>query len=179
MRMSTLAAIAACLLIAADEPRPQQQAPPEPPTAQLEKFAPFLGSYDVEGPFNGRQWTGTGDVRPAVNGWYVEWVYRVRSGPGTDRELRQLLTWDGRKSRYRIWRFETLPVADANEGEARFEGDELIMEWTFTGPGGRPVTLRNRNRMVGKDRLLVISERRVGAGGEFEKVGETTGKRRP
>ncbi len=72
-----------------------------------------------------------------------------------------LTTWDRELGRYRVWRFETLPQLPpgAVEAEARFEGDEFIMEWRNTpGPSGGRGTFRNRIRMEGPDELVIVSE---------------------
>lgn len=141
---------------------PDTTAIPHPPVAELARLAPFFGAYSHDdntwmgaGPFR-----GTLDVRPAVKGWYVEWIINTHYGP-IDRQLRMLVTWDESLDRYRIWRFETAPQAapGAVEAEGRFEGDELIMEWkNSTGPTGRQATFRNRIRLEGPDELIIISE---------------------
>jgi hypothetical protein len=135
---------------------------PEPPSAQLAALEPFFGSYEHAdnewmglGPFQ-----GTLEVGRAVKGWYVEFVIDTRFGP-IDRELRMLTTWDDELSRYRVWRFETLPQSAPGtvEAEARFEGEEFIMEWRESrGPQGQRGTFRNRLRMEGPDELVIVSE---------------------
>ena len=102
---------------------------PAPPTAELRPFERFFGRWSVSGPYAGQEFTGITEVRPAVKGWYVEWINDV-GAPGINRELRQLITWDRKQARYPIWRFETFDRQDdLEDGNVRFEGDTLVMEW--------------------------------------------------
>jgi hypothetical protein len=142
---------------------------PLPPAAELAALQPFFGAYEHDdnywegmGPFR-----GTLEVRPAVKGWYVEWIINTQYGP-IDRQLRMLITWDRELGHYRVWRFETLPQLPpgAVEAEARFEGEEFVMEWRNTpGPAGGRGTFRNRIRMESPDELVVVSEVEPEAGG--------------
>jgi hypothetical protein len=66
---------------------------PKPPTAELAKFKPFLGKYDVSGDFAKLPWSGTLELSPAIKGWFVEQTILVKS-EGIDREFRMLVTWD-------------------------------------------------------------------------------------
>src|SRR5216683_6884643 len=65
---------------------------PQPPTAQLRKFDPFLGKYQVSGDFANLPWSGTLEFKPAIKGWYIEQVILVKT-EGIDREFRILATW--------------------------------------------------------------------------------------
>ena len=152
---------------------------PQPPTVELKKFDLFLGKYTVTSEYAGLKFSGTIEIKTAVKGWYVEWTNLVKS-EGIDRELRMLMTWDKNAKKYRIWRFETLTPETQNEGEVRFEGDELIMEWKGTKPDGSPAIFRNRCAMKSKDELQMITEsnRRPG-NANVVRIGVTTGKRIP
>jgi len=115
---------------------------PPPPTAQLQPFYRFFGRWNVRGPYAGLEFKGVTEVKPAVKGWYVEWVNDV-GAPGITRELRQFITWDRRQGRYRIWRFETLDrQEDLEDGSVRFEGDTLVMEW-------------KRERFLAQNRMVI------------------------
>jgi len=150
---------------------------PRPPTVELKGFDPFLGKYTVTSEYAGLKFGGTIEIKTAVKGWYIEWTNLVKT-EGIDRELRMLMTWDKNAKKYRIWRFETVDPATQNEGEVRFEGDELIMEWKRTRPDGSPAIFRNRCTMKGKDELQMITERQVGSANAM-RIGVTTGKRIP
>lgn len=135
---------------------------PLPPTDRLARLEPFFGAWEHHDTYFAGlgPWNGTMTVGPAIKGWYVEFTILTKFGP-IDRELRMLVTWDEDRSRYRVWRFETLPqdAPDAVEAEARFVGDEFVMEWKNThGPDGTPGTFRNRIRLDGRDELVIISE---------------------
>ena len=151
---------------------------PQPPKAELNRFEPFLGKYAVTpSEYAGRKWTGTIEIKSAVKGWYIEWTNLVKT-EGIDRELRMLMTWDKNANKYRIWRFETVDPSAQNEGEVRFEGSELIMEWKGTKPDGSPAIFSNRCAMKSKDELQMITEsnRRPG-NANVVRIGVTTGKR--
>jgi hypothetical protein len=152
---------------------------PDPPTTELQRLKPFLGTYTLTSDYFGRQWSGTLDVRPAVNGWYVEWEINIHGGP-IERQLRMLATFDSSVKHFRIWRFETLPPepSDRAEGKGRLEGGEFIQEWRMPAPDGHPGTFRNRIRMQGPDTLVIISEGiRDGESG-VTRIGVTTAVRR-
>lgn len=71
------------------------------------------------------------------------------------------MTWDEALGRYRVWRFNTLPPQppESVEGEARFMGDTLVMEWDdMRGPRGESGTFRNLAFMDGPDELVLISD---------------------
>lgn len=166
----SLAALASCLLIAgpatAQTDTTNVPLPPAERLAELESFFGFYAHTDNEwmgiGPFR-----GTLEVRPAIKGWYVEWIINTRHGP-IDRQLRMLTTWDDQLGHYRVWRFETVPQSPPGtiEGEARFDGEEFIMEWKNSrGPDGRRGTFRNRVRMVTPNELVIISEAEPEGGG--------------
>lgn len=136
--------------------------PPEPPVERLAALHPFFGLYAHSDQHyaNVGPWAGTLEVGPAVKGWYVEWVINTHHGP-IDRQLRMIMTWDEELQRYRVWRFETTPQQPPGtvEGEARFVGDTLVMEWEdVPGPGGGAGTFRNRAFMDGPDELVIISD---------------------
>ena len=103
---------------------------PEPPTAELKRLAPYLGSYAVVSNYFDMEWRGTLDLRPAVKGWYVEWEINVQSGP-IDRQLKMFITWDRDLEYYRVWSFSTTPPDPKDrdyEGIGRFEGEEFVIE---------------------------------------------------
>lgn len=135
---------------------------PSPPAEELGRLEQFFGTfrhtdqyYDGAGPFN-----GTLEVRPAIKGWYVEFVIDTRWGP-IDRELRMLVTYDEELERYRVWRFSTVPQSPPGtlEAEAWFEGDDFVMLWRgMRAPDGRRGIFRNRVRMEGPDQLVIYSD---------------------
>lgn len=135
---------------------------PEPPTERLAALEPFFGIFaHTEAEWRGvGEFTGTMEIRPAIKGWYVEWVIDTQSGP-IDRERRMLITWDEKLGHYRVWGFETTPPRPPPiEGTARFVGDTLVMEWEgVQGPAGTPpATYRNRMFMVGPDELVTVTD---------------------
>lgn len=150
---------------------------PQPPTAELRKFDPFLGKYQVSGDFANWPWTGSLELKTAIKGWYIEQVILVKT-EGIDREFRILATWDKNIQKYRLWGFQTLPIMPDNGGEIRFEGDEMITEWVSVGSNGSEVTSSNRYRFVSKDELEILSYRQVGNGPK-ERIGFLKGKRMP
>ena len=153
---------------------------PKPPTAELAKLRPFLGLYEQTMDFAGLAWSGTLEVSPAVKGWYVEWVINTHHEQKIDRQLRMLMTWDRRLHKYRVWRFSTVDAEEGNEGEARFEGNELIMEWQTRDPRTAervPAHYRNRITMKGPDELVIVTEGQR-AGGKVEQIGITKARRR-
>jgi hypothetical protein len=150
---------------------------PQPPTAELRKFDPFLGKYQVSGDFANLPWSGTLEFKPAIKGWYIEQVILVKT-EGIDREFRILATWDKNVQKYRLWGFQTLPIMPDNGGEIRFEGDEMITEWVSVRPDGSQVKSSNRYRFVSKDELEVLSYRQVGNGPKAD-IGFLKGKRMP
>ena len=157
--------------------------PPQPPVERLARFRPFFGLYvHADQEYAGlRPWSGTLDVGPAVKGWYVEWVINTHHA-AVDRQLRMLMTWDDELGRYRIWRFETTPQAPPQrmEGEGRFAGDTLVMEWNdVPGPRGQPpATFRNRAFMAQPDELLIITDVLPQGASEWIRLGEWRNRRR-
>ncbi len=151
---------------------------PKPPTAELMRLAPFLGSYSVTADYLGQEWLGTLDIRPAVKGWYVEWEINVQSDT-IDRQLRMLITWSRESDEYRVWRFETLPPgpSDRIEGVGRFEGDDFVMEWNAPTPWGEPGLFRNRLQLTGSDTLTIVSEGEP-LGKDVIRIGVTTARRK-
>lgn len=79
---------------------------PKPPNAELQKFEPFLGTYEVLGDFANLPWSGTLEVKRVIKGWYIEQIIKVKS-PGIDREFWVLSTWDNGAHKYRLWGFQT------------------------------------------------------------------------
>ncbi len=150
---------------------------PQPPAVELKKFDPFLGKFNVSGEFAKLQWTGTLELKRAIKGWYIEQTILVKTD-GIDREFRTLTTWDKNAKKFRMWRFQTLPPEKSNEGEIRFDGDEMITEWVSIRPDGRQVILSNRYRMVSKDQLEILSYAQIGKE-PLTKIGLLRGKRLP
>jgi hypothetical protein len=150
---------------------------PQPPTVELKSFDPFLGRFSVSGEFVKLQWTGTLELKGAIKGWYIEQTILVKT-EGIDREFRTLITWDKNAQKFRMWRFQTLPVEQSNEGEIRFEGNEMISEWVSVRPDGSQAILSNRYRMVSKDQVEILSYMQVG-NGPVTKIGFLIGKRLP
>ena len=146
---------------------------PQPPTAELAKFDPFLGKYEVSGDFANLPWAGSLELREVIKGWYIEQIILVKTG-GIDREFRILATWDKNLQKYRLWGFQTLPMM--LEGEVRFQGDEMTTEWVSVRPDGSHARSTNRYRFVSKDELEILSYRQVG-NGPTEKIGFLKGKR--
>ena len=152
-----------------------------PPTDALAPFEPFIGLYEFAGEWEGAPYRGTLEVKPAVKGWYVEWVINVHSvresDPPIDRQLRMLTSWDRFAEQYRIWRFETNNPVLMGGGKARFDGDAFIMEWRTPGPDGERGTFRNRVFLKSPDEIVIVSEGERDSG-EVEQIGVGTGKRR-
>jgi ketosteroid isomerase-like protein len=148
---------------------------PQPPTAELRKFDPFLGKYKVSGDFANLPWAWTLELKRAIKNWYIEQIILIKT-EGIDREFRILATWDKNVQKYRLWGFQTLPTVIENGGEIRFEGDEMITQWVSPRPDGSQVTSSNRYKFVSKDELEILSYRQAG-GGPMEKIGFLKGKR--
>ena len=149
---------------------------PKPPTAELAKFKPFLGKYDVSGDFAKLPWSGTLELSPAIKGWFVEQTILVKS-EGIDREFRMLVTWDAMENRYRAWRFETLPLDKNIEAEFRFEGPEMVTEWVDDNADGTKTIARNRYKWISKNKLEITSSAQTGNQPE-KRLGILVGKRR-
>jgi len=148
---------------------------PQPPTAELKKFDPFLGKYQVSGDYANLPWTGTLEFKKAIKGWYIEKIILVKT-EGIDRELRTFATWDKNVQKYRTWGFQTTPTMPDNGGEIRFEGDQMIVELVSSRPDGTKVMFSDRIRVVSKDELELVSLMRVG-NGATEKIGSLKCKR--
>jgi uncharacterized protein (TIGR02246 family) len=148
---------------------------PQPPTAELKKFDPFLGKYQVSGDFANLPWTGTLELKKIIKGWYIEQTILVKT-EGIDREFRILATWDKNAQKYRLWGFQTLPIMPDNGGEIHFEGEEMVTEWVSVRPDGSEVTSSNRYRFASKDELEILSYRQA-RNGPVEKIGFLKGKR--
>lgn len=146
---------------------------PQPPSVELQRFEPFLGKYKVSGDYAKLPWVGTLELKTVIKGWYIEQIIQITS-PGINREFWVLATWDKDSQKYRLWGFQTLPSQVA--GDVRFEGDEMITEFTYPGPDGQKATSTNRYKFDGKDELLVTSYRQIG-NGSVEKIGTLTGTR--
>ena len=147
---------------------------PQPPTAELSKFDPFLGKYEVSGDFANLPWAGTLELKKVIKGWYIQQTILVKS-PGIDREFWILATWDETRQNYPLWGFQTLPLP-AIDGEVRFDGDEMITQWTSLRPDGTQMKSSNRYRFVSKDEMDIVSYRQAGDGA-LEKIGFLKGKR--
>lgn len=132
---------------------------PQPPSAELQKFEPFLGKYEVSGDYANLPWTGTLELKKVIRGWYIEQIIQIKS-PGIDREFWVLATWDKNTQKYRLWGFQTLP--SQVEGDVRFEYKEMITEFAYPTPDGQKATSTNRYTFVGNNELLVTSYRHVG-----------------
>lgn len=156
--------------------------PPQPPVERLARLQPFFGLYTHAG----QTWEGVGpfagtlEVGPAVKGWYVEWVINTHHR-AIDRQLRMLLTWDDELERYRVWRFSTVPQQPPGsvEGEVRFVGDTLVMEWAdMRGPAGQRGSFRNRVFLEGRDELVIISDALPEGASEWIRLGVWRNERR-
>lgn len=155
---------------------------PAPPATELAKFRPYLGMYEQTMDWRGLAFSGTIEVKPAVKGWYVEWIISTHHQQSIDRENRLIMTWDRNLKKYRVWRFETLdPLPpEATEGEVRFSGEELIMEWKGPKEPVRGMDVkfyRNRVRFTGKDEFEIVTEMEPKEG-ELRQLGVTRAKRR-
>jgi hypothetical protein len=134
---------------------------PQPPAAELKKFDPFLGKYEVSGDYAHLPWNGTLELKKVIKGWYIEQIIMVKT-EGIDREFRILATWDRNVRKYRLWGFQTLPIMPDNGGEIRFAGEEMITEWVSARQDGSQVAFSNRYRFVSNDELEILSYRQVG-----------------
>jgi hypothetical protein len=155
---------------------------PAPPAVELAKFRPYLGMYEQTMDWRGLAFSGTIEIKPAVKGWYVEWIISTHHQQSIDRENRLLMTWDRNLKKYRVWRFETLdPLpTESTEGEIRFSGDELIMEWKGSKEPVRGMVVkfyRNRVRFTAKDEFEIVTELEPSEG-EHVRMGVTRAKRR-
>ena len=148
---------------------------PQPATAEMSRFDPFLGKYEVSGDFANLPWAGTLELKKVIKDWYVQQTILIKT-PGIDREFWILATWDKNNQKYRMWGFQTLPVLPDGGGEIRFERDEMITEWSSPGPNGTQVRLSNRYRFVAKNELEIVSYKQVGTA-PAEKIGFLRGKR--
>jgi hypothetical protein len=149
---------------------------PRQSLAELKKFNPYLGMYNVNGEWQGSKFTGTFEWKPAIKNWYLESTIQVQDeSKKMDRELRIMMTWDAKLQKYRLWRFQTSPHSppDQLEGEAKFINDELVQEWKFKDETGE-YTFRNRLKMTSPDQLLIISEEEEGVSKKVTQLGTTS-----
>jgi len=150
---------------------------PKPPVAELKKFEPFLGKYNVTADYAGLKLSGTLEIKPAIKGWYIERTILVKNDDGRiDRELRVMITFDTSLKSYHAWRFETLPPGTNNEMTVRFEENEFIEEAERTNPDGSKRIFRNRISMTNKDEMRIVSEN-SDAKGKVRQIGVTIAKR--
>ena len=141
----------------------------EPPAAELKKFEPFLGKYNMTADYAGLKWSGTLEIKPAIKGWYVERIILIKSDDGSiDREFRTFITYDANQKSYRGWGFETLPPLLTTERSIRFEGNDFVEEIELEARDGSKLIHRTRYMMTNKDELRIITERQ-----------DTTGKTSP
>ena len=148
---------------------------PKPPTAALSKFDPFLGRYEVSGDFAKLPWAGTLEWTKVINGWYAEQIIRIKSGP-INREFWILTTWDNSAHKYRAWGFQTLPDRLPDNAEVRFEGNELITQWSGPRPDGSVSAVSNVYRVNPNGELDIWSYRQIGNGPK-EQIGFLKGRR--
>jgi len=164
IRIAALLALCGFVLVAAAPALAQTDTAnvPQPPAAKLAKLAQFFGKYRHSNSY----WVGAGpfagtlEVRPAVKGWYVEWIIDTRYGP-IDREFRMLVTFDAELARYRYWSFDTTPPSSPGtiEGKAYFEGDTLVtVREGQVGPHGERGPVRTRWWMEGRDVLVLRTD---------------------
>jgi len=146
---------------------------PQPPSAELQKFEPFLGKYEVSGDYANLPWAGTLELKKVIKGWYIQQIIQIKS-PGIDREFWVLATWDKGAQRYRLWGFQTLP--SQVEGGVRFKDDEMITEFSYPAADGQSAISTNRYKFIENKELLVTSYRQIG-NGPIEKIGTLKGKR--
>ena len=146
---------------------------PQPPNAELQKFEPFLGTYEVSGDFANLPWNGTLELKKVIKGWYIQQIIKVKS-PGIDREFWILSTWDKGAQKYRLWGFQTLTAV--LEGEIRFERDEMITTWPSIRPDGSKAFASNRYHFLSKDQLEIVSYSQS-ENGPIQKIGTLVGKR--
>lgn len=143
---------------------------PKPPSVELAKFGPFLGTYSITAQYAGASWSGTMTIETVIKGWYVERTISVTT-EGIDREFHSMITFDRNAQQYRIWRFETFP-AGQNEGTGRFDGEQFIEEYSSADGS----ILRNLNTIVSANELRIVTEVRE-SDGKIEQLGITTAKR--
>jgi hypothetical protein len=172
--LSVLLTILLCALSATAQVNPNNV--PKPPVAELKKFEPFLGKYNVTADYAKLKWSGTLEIKPAIKGWYIERTILIKTDDGKiDREFRSLITFDTSLKSYRVWGFETLPPKN-NERSGRFEGNEFIEELEIKRRDGSKSTLRSRYMMPDKDEVRIVTEDQDAAG-KITPVGVTVGKR--
>ena len=152
---------------------------PKPPTAKLKIYEPFIGRYNMTSDYGGLKFNGTIEIKPVIKGWYVEQTILVKSEDSKiDREFRMMVTYDSVQSKYRVWRFETLPVIPF-ETTLRTEGSDIILEMTVPPlkEGGPQEIIYNRYSMVSKDQMKILSEVRSLDGKVIEHVGVSNATR--
>lgn len=152
---------------------------PKPPTAKLKIYEPFFGKYNMTSDYGGLKFDGTIEIKPVIKGWYVEQTILVKSqGNKIDREFRMMVTYDTVQQKYRVWRFETLPVIPF-ETTLRTEGADIILEMQVPSlkEGGPQEIIYNRYSMVSKDQMKILSEVRSLDGKVIEHVGVSNATR--
>jgi len=149
---------------------------PKPPIAELKKFNPYLGMYNVISDYAGLKFKGTLEWKPEIKNWYLQSTIQLQDeSKKIDRELRIMMTWDAQLQKYRLWRFQTTPHAppDELEGEAKFVNDELVQEWKFKDDNDSVILFRNRLKMTSPNEMQIISEVETGEPKKVEQVGVT------
>jgi hypothetical protein len=152
---------------------------PKPPTAKLKIYEPFFGRYNMTSEYGRLKFNGTIEIKPVIKGWYVEQTILVKSEDNKiDREFRMMITYDSAQSKYRVWRFETLPVIPF-ETTLRTEGSDIILEMQVPPmkEGGPQEIIYNRYSMVSKDQMKILSEVRSLDGKVIEQVGVSSATR--
>ena len=170
--LSALSLILLCAFSATAQTDPNNV--PKPPTAELKKFEPFLGTYNLTADYAKLKWSGTLEIKPAIKDWYIERTIPIKT-EGIDREYRAMITFDASLKSYRVWDFQTLPPKN-NERSGRFEGNEFIEELEIKRRDGSKSILRSRYTMPNKDEVRIVTEDQDAAG-KVTLVGLTTGKR--
>ncbi len=152
----------------------------KPPTEKLQIFAPYFGKYKQTMTYAGIKWSGTMEIKPIIKGWYVDWTIFTKSEDNKiDREYHMLVTYDTILSKYRVWRFETMPQKDFPITLST-EGKDIIIEMTFPPEeelkGESPI-FYNRYSKPTKDEIKIVTEFRLKDGKVLEHIGTTTATR--
>lgn len=152
---------------------------PKPPTAKLKIYEPFIGRYNMSSDYGGLKFNGTIEIKPVIKGWYIEQTILVISADSKiDREFRMMVTYDSVQSKYRVWRFETLPVIPF-ETTLRTQDSDIILEMQVPPlkEGDPQEIIYNRYSMVSKDQMKIVSEVRSLDGKVIEQVGVSNATR--
>ena len=147
---------------------------PKPPATELSKFDPFLGKYEVAGSFAKLPWAGTLEWKKVIKGWYVEQIILIKSAE-IDREFWILTTWDNAAHKYPAWGYQTMPERLPSDAEVRFEGKDMITQWSSRRPDGSVSKLSNLYRFDTNGELGIWSYRQV-ENGPKEQIGFLKGK---